>query len=277
MAAQAQTISQNSIPRNMRITIRENRSSLHGRAIPKASGVMGTLLDETPTVLSEVAGLGLAPVETRDGCCGPGSKFCTAGEAGSTRGMQTPALFDELTPQRVRKIFRTVYRITRNREDAEDAMQDAFLQALVHFEDFNGRAAFATWFTRVAINCSLMILRKRKNARTLSLDGAGECEGSKAFRKPGDPAPDPEKRYLQREQESVLRDAVNELRPSLRIAVELKDLAEQSMHETAETLALSLAATKARLFHARAALRKSPKLRRFHNRGLKANWSCQTI
>jgi RNA polymerase sigma factor (sigma-70 family) len=99
--------------------------------------------------------------------------------------------------------------------------------------------------------------------------------GSKAFQEAGDLAPDAEKRYLQVERENALREAINELRPSLSVAVELRHLAEQPIHETAETLGLSLAATKSRLFHARAALRKSQKLLTFHNTDLKTSWSCQ--
>lgn len=73
----------------------------------------------------------------------------------------------ELTTQQTQSIFRTVYRITRNHEDAEDAMQDAFMRALRHSEDFAGRAAFSTWFLRIAVNSALMILRKRRNSRTV--------------------------------------------------------------------------------------------------------------
>jgi RNA polymerase sigma factor (sigma-70 family) len=173
--------------------------------------------------------------------------------------------FDELIAPHVEKIFRTAYRITRNREDAEDAMQDALLQALLHFADFDGRSAFGTWLTRIAINSSLMILRKRKNARTVSLDGASDSEDSKTFQEVRDPAPDAEERYLQKERETTLRDAINALRPSLRNVVELGDLGERSTRETAETIGVSVSAAKARLFHAREALRKSRKLRRFRN------------
>jgi len=87
--------------------------------------------------------------------------------------------------------------------------------------------------------------------------GRNECEESKAFQQATDPAPDAEKRYLQRERATALRNAINELHPSLRVAVELRHFAERSIHETAETLAVSIGATKSRLFHARAALRNS--------------------
>ena len=173
--------------------------------------------------------------------------------------------FDELIAPHVQQIFRVAYRISRNREDAEDAMQDAFLQAFAHFEDFDGRSAFATWLTRIAINSSLMILRKRKTGSIVSLDSASNTEGSKAFQELRDPTPDAEQRYLQKERDITLRDAINSLRPSLRSVVEVAQLGGLSMRETAEIIGVSVGATKARLFHARAALRKSRKLHRFRH------------
>ena len=172
---------------------------------------------------------------------------------------------ETLTRQQTKSIFRAVYRITRNREDAEDAVQDACIQALVHFEDFDGRAAFSSWFTRIAINSALMILRKRKNRRTLSLDDLGDSEESKGLQEARDPAPDAEQRYSQKERETTLRDAIRELRPSLRCVIELGHLGERPMHEVAEMIGVSLCATKARLFHAREALRRSAKLRRLRS------------
>jgi RNA polymerase sigma-70 factor (ECF subfamily) len=164
--------------------------------------------------------------------------------------------FDDLIAPLAQKIFRVAYRITQNREDAEDAMQDAFLLAFAHFEDFDGRAAFATWLTRIAINSSLMILRKQKTARTVSLDAANDSGESQTFAEVKDPAPDAEQRYLQKEREATLRDAINKLRPSLRSVVEVAQLGERSVRETAEIIGVSVGATKARMFHARAALRQ---------------------
>jgi RNA polymerase sigma factor (sigma-70 family) len=175
------------------------------------------------------------------------------------------ASFDELIAPHVQKIFRVAYRIIRNREDAEDAMQDALLQAFAHFEDFDGRSTFATWLTRIAINSSLMILRKRKYQRTVPLDGTVDSEESKAFQELRDPAPDAEQRYLQKEREATIRDAVKALGASLRSVVELRHFGERSIRETAEMIGLSVTGAKGRLFHARRALRKSGKLRKFRN------------
>jgi RNA polymerase sigma-70 factor (ECF subfamily) len=177
--------------------------------------------------------------------------------------------FDELALPHVQKILRVVHRITRNREDAEDAMQDAFLQALAHFQDFDGRSAFATWLTRIAINSSLMILRKRRNARTVSLNGANDFEESPVFQEIRDTAAGAEEQFLQKERKTALREAIRTLRPSLRDAVELVLLGERSIRETAEMLDLSVSAAKARLFHARRFLKKAKTLEAFRTAAAK--------
>lgn len=177
--------------------------------------------------------------------------------------------FDELALPHVQKILRVVHRITRNREDAEDATQDAFVQALAHFQDFDGRSAFATWLTRIAINSSLMILRKRRNARTVSLNGANDSEESHVFQKIRDTAADAEEQFLQKERETALREAIQALRPSLRNVVELVLLGERSLRETAEVLDLSVSAAKARLFHARRCLKKAKTLEGFRTAAAK--------
>jgi len=164
----------------------------------------------------------------------------------------------------MRQLFRTAYRITRNREDAEDAVQEACLQAILHLGDFDGRSKFSTWLTRIAINSSLMILRRQRHSRTSSLNNTGDFDESQEFQQVRDPAPDVEERYLQKEREKTLRDAINRLPWPLRNVVKIGQLAERSIRETADIFGVSENAIKARLFHARAALRKSRKLRRLH-------------
>ncbi len=177
------------------------------------------------------------------------------------RGHQ--AAFGELCQRHAKRVFRTMLRITRNREDAEDAVQDSFLQAFVHLDNFDGRSTFSTWLTRIAINSALMILRRRRNARFVSLDGTGDPEGTETCPEVPDRAVDPERRYLAREREEVLQDAISTLRPSARRVIELQQLEERPMREVAQVMRISVPAAKSRLFHAKAALRKSPKLRPF--------------
>jgi len=168
--------------------------------------------------------------------------------------------FDELHNRHARKMFRVAHRITRNREDAEDAVQECFLNAFVHLETFDGRSKFSTWLTRIAANAALMKLRKSRVSREVSVKGPAEAPGFLIEDVLADSLPNPEERLAKSEQEAILRDAITKLRPSLRKAIEVYQLQESSLHETAEILGISLGATKARMLHARAALRRAKEL-----------------
>jgi RNA polymerase sigma factor (sigma-70 family) len=189
--------------------------------------------------------------------------------AAARRG--NPDAFAELWQAHAKRILRTTYRITRNREDAEDALQDSFLRAFVHIRDFDGRSSFSTWLTRIAINSSLMILRKRGTAVEISLDGAGERSGAPEVINLPDRGPTPETRCAQRERDEILRSAIGELRPTIRQALELRKLQEHSLKETARIMGLSVTAAKSRLHHAQVELRdllKPKRIRRGRGAGL---------
>jgi RNA polymerase sigma-70 factor (ECF subfamily) len=171
------------------------------------------------------------------------------------------ATLAELCSPHKTKLFQIVYRITRNREDAEDALQDSFLRAFVHLKDFDGRSTFSTWLTRIAINSALMTLRKRANFRSVSLDAPANSEGREIHLQVPDPAPDPERHYVEQERKRMVQDAIRSLRPAQRRVIELQQLEERSMSETADVMGISVVAAKGRLFHAKRTLRKSPKLR----------------
>src|SRR5882724_10056900 len=70
--------------------------------------------------------------------------------------------FAELWTRHSNTAFKMAYRITGNRDDAEDAIQDAWMKAYMHLNTFDGRAKFSTWLTRIAMNSALMILRRRR-------------------------------------------------------------------------------------------------------------------
>jgi RNA polymerase sigma factor (sigma-70 family) len=169
--------------------------------------------------------------------------------------------FDVLCERLAPRILRTLYRITKNREDAEDALQDSFLSAFLHIAEFDGRSTFSTWLTRIAINSALMILRKKRNSQEVSLDGSADSGENPVTWEMPDHAPNPEKRYAQRERENILRGAIGSLRPSIRKVIQLQQLQEHSMKETAAIIGISVPAAKARLFHAKVALRKTSRLK----------------
>lgn len=171
-----------------------------------------------------------------------------------------PMAFDALSERYSKQLFRVAHRITRSREDGEDAVQETLLRAFLHMRDFDGRSSFGTWVTRIAINSALMILRKKRASCEIAND---DCGADGLSYEIADCQSNPEKRYAQSEEETMLKKAIQSLRPTLRVVVQIQELQEQSMRETAEAIGISLTAAKGRLFHARAALRRSliPKTR----------------
>jgi RNA polymerase sigma-70 factor, ECF subfamily len=165
--------------------------------------------------------------------------------------------FATLCERSIQQLRRAAHRITGSYEDAEDAVQDTLLNAYVHLNDFDGRSSFPTWLTRIAINSALLILRKKRTSREVALGIPTDSDsGILVFETP-DHAPNPERRYSQCEEKTLLTKAIQDLRPTLREVVEIQQLQELSMKEAARALGISLAAAKARLFHARKAFRKS--------------------
>jgi RNA polymerase sigma factor (sigma-70 family) len=154
------------------------------------------------------------------------------------------------------RLFHTVYQIVRNREDAEDALQDGFMRAFVHLRSFDGRAQFATWLTRIAINSALMILRKRKYHAEVSIDFDPQDEERFSSWEIPDAADDQERRLLKSETEEWVRRAVDNLHRTLRVPIELRIVQELSNKEGARLLKISPAAYKSRLARAKAALRE---------------------
>lgn len=164
--------------------------------------------------------------------------------------------FAALSDQYREQLFRAAHRITRTREDAEDAVQDTLLRAFVHLGDFEGRSNFRTWLTSITVNSSLMILRKKRASHEIAMGPNNDPGGDDLCHEIADHAPNPETRYAQTEEQRILRTAIQRLRPNLRVVVQIL-LQGRSIRETAEVLGISLPAAKARLFHAKKALRKS--------------------
>jgi RNA polymerase sigma-70 factor (ECF subfamily) len=163
-----------------------------------------------------------------------------------------------------RKIFRLTQNITQNREDAEDAMQEAFLKSFEHLQDFQGNSRFYTWLVRIAVNQALMKLRKRR-PNIVSLDEELDTGEDMVPREVEDWGPSPADRYAQTELSGILSKAIGELDPPFRIVFQLRDIEELSTEETAEALGLSVPAVKSRLLRARLKLRQ--KLNQFFGRG----------
>jgi RNA polymerase sigma-70 factor (ECF subfamily) len=152
-------------------------------------------------------------------------------------------------------VFRTVQRITRNREDSEDVLQESWMRGFVNIRKFDGRSAFSTWLTRIAINAALMLLRKRRGIHEQSLDDHLEPDHPR-IREIQEPSENPEARLLVREEQLLVRRAIRRLPPRLRLVVELRQAQEGSIQEIAVVAGISVAATKSRLLRAKLALRR---------------------
>ena len=173
----------------------------------------------------------------------------TAAKAGDA------AAFEELVNRYEKKIFRLTMNITRNREDAEDAMQDAFMKAYSHLDRFHEDSRFYTWLVRIAANEALMRLRKRR-PNQFSLDEPIESEDDFVPQQIEDWGPSPEQRFAQTELRDILRGVIEDLPHDFRIVFLLRDVEGLSTEETAEAVGISEAAVKSRLLRARLKLRK---------------------
>jgi RNA polymerase sigma-70 factor (ECF subfamily) len=166
------------------------------------------------------------------------------------------ASFNELVQRYDRKIFRLAKHITQNDEDAEDVLQETFLKAFEHLGDFQGQSKFYTWIVRIAVNESLMKLRKRKSDRTVPLDEPVDTGEDTVVREIAVWEDNPEQKYSREELANILEEAVETLRPAFRTVFVLRDIEELSTEETAEALGISVPAVKSRLLRARLQLRE---------------------
>jgi RNA polymerase sigma-70 factor (ECF subfamily) len=172
--------------------------------------------------------------------------------------------FNELLRRYERKIFRLALHITQNREDAEDVLQETFLKAYEHLDQFQGQSKFYTWIVRIAVNQALMKLRKRKSDRSVSLDETIDTGEDTVAREIAAWDENPEQQYGREELNQILTSAVDGLTPIYRAVFVLRDVDGLSTEETAEALELSVPAVKSRLLRARLQLRD--KLTRYFKR-----------
>lgn len=168
--------------------------------------------------------------------------------------------FEVLVKRHQGRILRVAQRVTRNREDAEDVVQQSFQKAFSHLPKFEERSSFSTWLTRIAINEAIMCLRSRRTraARIETLTPSKEF--ALTLRIP-DPSASPERSYARGETERFLFLAINQLTPGLRMAIQLCDLDEHTVKESAQMMGLSVTAVKSRVSRGRRELRKT--LKRF--------------
>ena len=166
------------------------------------------------------------------------------------------AAFEQIVKRYDDKLFRIARSVTHNREDSQDAVQEAFLKAFQDSGRFRGDSQFSTWLIRITVNQSLMKLRKQRAIREVSLDEDFQADGDMLPMEVTDWAPNPEQLYRASELRDILRKTLAELRTSLRTVFVLQDLEGLSTDQTAEALNLSQSAVKSRLWRARMQLRE---------------------
>src|SRR5712675_2338829 len=169
--------------------------------------------------------------------------------------------FEILVKRHQQRIFFVARRITRRLEDAEDVVQQSLQKAFTHLGKFEGRSAFSTWLTRIAVTEALMFLRRSRGLREVLIDDLNGNEETTTALEVPDGSPDPEVSYSQRELAEMLYLAMNELSPGTRRAIRLRELDERSSEETARIMGISVSALKGRMFHGRRKLRE--RLKRF--------------
>jgi RNA polymerase sigma-70 factor, ECF subfamily len=169
------------------------------------------------------------------------------------------AAFETLMRRYNGKLFRIARSIVKDDSDAEDVLQDAYMDAYRHIDDFRGDSQVGTWLTRIVINQALMRLRKEKRRSVIvpfREPGSGEAERAEvdvADRTTESPS----SRLLRGEIRRILERRIDELPLSFRTVFIMREVEDMSVEETAEALGIAPATVRSRLFRARALLRES--------------------
>lgn len=165
--------------------------------------------------------------------------------------------FAELTGRYRASIQRRLFRILRNHEDTQDALQDALVKAYTHLDDFRGSCRFSTWLTTIAVNVALMRLRKRKSQREVSLSQPGDNDQTSEIWDFPDHSPDAEQVYARRQAIELLENAAQRLPPHYRSIVHHYHVRERGLQQAAAAVGITVAAAKSRLLRARLTMRSA--------------------
>jgi RNA polymerase sigma-70 factor (ECF subfamily) len=165
------------------------------------------------------------------------------------------ALFEVLMRRYNERVYRAARAIVRDEHEAEDVMQQAYVNAYAHLRQFDGRAKFSTWLTKIAVHEALA--RARKRGRYESVDfSQEESQFSQGDRVMQQAATDPERQAFAGELREVLESEIDQLPDGMREVFMLRDVDGLSTSDTAECLGVSEDVVKTRLSRGRAALRR---------------------
>lgn len=162
------------------------------------------------------------------------------------------AMYEILMRRYNQRIYRAVRAILREDSEAEDVMQDAYVRAYRHLDQFRGEAQFSTWLTRIAVHEALARIRRR--GRVQSLDEVFTDGGANVI---PTHIPDPERQTSNGELGRLLEESILALPEHLRAVLMLRDVEEMSTADTAEALSISEENVKTRLHRGRAMVRRN--------------------
>jgi RNA polymerase sigma-70 factor (ECF subfamily) len=205
----------------------------------------GTLFDERHTHQAEGISENRYPIGGRPGRCRPRKLRRTEPH------QQELKAFEEILLTSRAKFVAMADTILRNKEDAEDAVQNAFLSAYLHFRSFEGRSALKTWLTRIVLNAALMILRRRKRINVVPLGNPDTVDEITGIPQIPDSQPDPEKIYADEETFRRIDAELERMSPMLRQAFAMTYYGEMSNREVCEVLRIPIYRLNARVFRAR--------------------------
>jgi RNA polymerase sigma-70 factor, ECF subfamily len=161
------------------------------------------------------------------------------------------AMFELLMRRYNERVYRAARSIVRDEQEAEDVMQQAYVNAFTHLRQFNGSAQFSTWLTKIAINEALARVRRRGRYEAFD-DDLSNVEPFMS----SNPAPSPERQAFAGELRGLLESAIDTLPDGMREVFVLRDVEGLSTFEVAESLGVSEDVVKTRLSRGRAALRR---------------------
>jgi RNA polymerase sigma-70 factor (ECF subfamily) len=167
--------------------------------------------------------------------------------------LETPTTetFHEMFVKSRSKFVAAAYSILRNIEDAEDAVQNAYISGHMHLRNFQGRSTLKTWFTRIVFNAALMIGRKRRTGPLVSTPERAAEEGERWVQEIPTPEPDPETSCANAEALGLIEELTAQLRPPLRQAFSMYYGKDMSLNQGRLAAGVSASTFKARLFRAR--------------------------
>jgi RNA polymerase sigma-70 factor (ECF subfamily) len=166
------------------------------------------------------------------------------------------AAFEQLVKRYDRRLLRIAQHVTHNLQDAQDAVQEAFLKVFRRLTQFQEKSKFSIWLIRITINESMMKLRKLRSIKEVPMDSEFQGEEAVSPFEVVDSTQNPEELYQGSEVQHLLRSALQKLQPAVRVVFVLRDVEGFTIEETAEALELTQAAVKARLWQARLELRQ---------------------